>query len=73
MLSQRKIEEIIDENSGVFKALLDFETTGRVVTKIRMNFTIDREVAKKFKEKCRKKRDNMSNKIEECMREYVRH
>jgi len=71
MLSQRKINRIIEENSGVFKALLDFETTGRVIAKTRMNFTIDREVAKKFKEKCRKNRENMSHKIEECMKRDI--
>ncbi len=72
MLSQRKIKKIIEENSSVFKALEDFEKTGRVITKTRMNFTIDREIAKKFKEYCRKNRENMSNKIEECMKREIK-
>ena len=72
MLPQKKIKRLIEENSAVFKALEDFEKTGKVITKTRMNFTIDREAAKKFKEYCKKNRINMSHKIEQFIRDKIR-
>jgi hypothetical protein len=71
MVSQKKIDEIARKHSTALKALEEFEKTGRIVLKTRMNFTIDREIAKKFKEACRKHRYNMSQKVQEAMEQIV--
>lgn len=67
----KKAFGIIEEKPAVFKALEDFETTGKAVTKKRMNFTIDKEIAKIFKEFCREKGYNMSAKIEKAMKKIM--
>lgn len=72
MLSQRKIKKIIKENSAVFKALEDFEKIGRVITKTRMNFTIDRELAKKFRKYCKENGGNMSKQIEGYIKNKIK-
>jgi len=72
MLSQKKIKEIIEKHAGTFKALEEYDKTGKMVSKTRMNFTLDREHAKKFRDYCKKKGYNMSNKIEEFMEGVVR-
>jgi len=71
MVSQRKISKIVNKHSSVFKALEEFERTGKTIVKTRMNFTIDRELAKKFREYCRKNRYNMSSKIEDYIRKVI--
>jgi len=71
MLSQKKINEIFESHRSVFKALEEFERTGRVIVKTRMNFTIDRELASKFREYCRQRRLNMSREIEQMMGQRV--
>jgi len=71
MVSQRKINKIVNKHSSVFKALEEFEKTGKTIVKTRMNFTIDREIAKKFRDYCRKKNYNMSLKIEEFMKKII--
>lgn len=60
--------EIIDENKSAFDALLEFEKTGKIITKKRMNFTIDRDTAKKFREYCKKERLNMSEAVENLIK-----
>jgi len=72
MLSQKRIKQIILEHKGAFKALEDFETTGKVATKTRMNFTVDKELARQFREYCKKNRENMSKKIEESIKDRLK-
>ena len=62
---------IIEEKSSVFKALEDFEKTGKTITKARLNFTIDRELAKSFREHCKKHNLNMSRQIETFMKKEL--
>ena len=71
MLSQKKIDKIIEEHQSAFKALEEFEKTGRLITKTRLNFTIDRETAKKFRDYCKKQRLNMSEIIEKLIKTKV--
>jgi hypothetical protein len=59
---------VIREKPALFKALEDFEKTGKLITKTRMNFTIDSEISKKFREYCRKNNINMSKAVEDFMR-----
>lgn len=61
-------QEIINENPGIFKALEEFEKTGKLIAKKRMNFTVDREIARKFREHCKKNKSNMSELVENMMR-----
>jgi len=71
MVSQKKIDEIVEKHASVFRALEKFENTGRVILKSRMNFTIDRVVARQFRDHCKKNRYNMSEIIEKFMRKIV--
>jgi len=59
--------QIINENPTLFKALEDFEKTGKLILKTRLNFTIDRDTAKKFRDYCKKNRLNMSEIVEELI------
>ncbi len=60
--------KIIKEKPGVFKALEEFEKTGKARTKMRLNFTIDRVLANKFREYCKKHALNMSRLVEDFIR-----
>lgn len=68
---QKRIKKIIKEHASVFKALEEFEKTGELKTKKRMNFTIDRELSKQFREYCNKHNINMSKFIEESIRKTI--
>ncbi len=67
----KKAMEIVFRNHGVFKALEDFERTGKITVKTRLNFTIDKEIAKKFREYGKKNKINMSEAIECLIRENI--
>lgn len=64
-----KAEQILKQSPGVFKALEEFEKTGKVITKTRLNFTIDREIAKQFREYCKKHNLNMSQQVESWIKQ----
>lgn len=64
----KKAMKIIDENPSIFKALEEFEKTGKIITKKRLNFTIDRETANKFRDYCKKNKLNMSKIIEDLIK-----
>ena len=51
--------------------LQEFEQTKKIRSKTRLNFTIDRTLAGKFRKYCRNKGYNMSAKIENSIRELV--
>jgi hypothetical protein len=59
---------VIKEKPGVFKALEEFEKTGKAVTRTRLNFTIDREIARQFREYCIKNHINMSKAVEDTIK-----
>lgn len=61
-------KRVIKENREVFKALEEFDKTKKLITKIRMTFTIDKDIARDFKDICRKKGYNMSRKVEQFMK-----
>ena len=67
----RNFERILKEHPGGLKALEEFEKTGRTIAKTRLNFTIDREIAKEFKEYCKKNRLNMSEIIEKAIKKEI--
>ena len=63
--------KIIEEKPAGFKALEEFEQTGKVITKTRLNFTIDRVLAKEFRDYCKKNNINMSEQIENLLKNYL--
>lgn len=67
----KKAHEIAERDKIVFDTLMEFERDKRIRTKTRLNFTIDKNVAHKFKKHCREKGYNMSSKIEAAMSEIV--
>ena len=64
-------KNIVREDADLFETLMEFEKTKKIRTKTRLNFTIDRNVASKFKKLCREKRYNMSAKVEQAISEIV--
>ena len=67
----KNFEKILKEKPSGFIALEEFEKTGKALTKTRLNFTIDRELAKKFREYCKKKKLNMSSLIEDMIKRKI--
>ena len=63
--------EIVKKDKIVFDTLMEFEKTKKIITKTRLNFTIDKNIANKFKKFCRNKGYNMSAKIEEAMEKII--
>ena len=69
----RKIaKDIVKIDKALFDALMEYEKTGKIKTKKRMNFTIDKNVSNKFRKHCRDKGYNMSSKIEKAMRMIIK-
>jgi|TARA_B100002003_G_C14008039_1_gene486409 hypothetical protein len=64
-------DRIVKEDNALFDALLEFEKTKKIRTKTRLNFTVNKGLASKFKKVCRDKGYNMSAKIEQSMRNLV--
>ena len=64
--------QLMEEKKSALKALEEFEKTGRAITKTRLNFTIDRETAREFREYCRKKHLNMSEQIEKIIKSKLK-
>lgn len=62
---------IAKEDKALFDGLLEFEKTKKIRTKERLNFTIDKGLARKFRKFCRKRRYNMSAKVEEAMEKII--
>ena len=64
-------ESIRKRDKQVFDTLMEFEKTKRIRTKTRMNFTIDKSVAERFKKFCRNNGYNMSAKIEQSIKDII--
>jgi len=67
----KRAQKII-KHKELFDTLMEFEETRKIRTKTRLNFTIDKRVASKFRKHCRKQGYNMSAKIEQAMRKVIR-
>ena len=67
----QKARKIAEKSPEVFNTLMEFEKTKKIKTKTRLNFTIDKEVAMKFKKNAREKGYNMSAKIEQAMKDII--
>jgi len=64
-------KDIARKNRPLFDTLLEFERTKKIRTKMRLNFSIDKSTAQRFRRFCREKRYNMSAKIEQAMKEFI--
>lgn len=62
---------IVKRKPEVFETLMEFEKTKKIRTKTRLNFTIDKSTAFRFRKFCREKGYNMSSKIEQAMNEMM--
>jgi len=60
-------DEIAKRDKEVFNTLMEFENTKKIRTKTRLNFTIDKSLAARFKKFCKEKGYNMSAKVEQAM------
>ena len=67
----RIADKIAKKDKAVFDTLMEFEKTKKIRTKSRLNFTIDKSVASRFKKICREEGYNMSAKIEQAMRDIL--
>lgn len=68
---QKIAEKVAKRDKALFDSLIEFEKTGKVRTKTRLNFTIDNTVAERFKKYCRNNGYNMSAKIEQAMNKII--
>ncbi|MBW3014884.1 hypothetical protein KY330_00520 [Candidatus Woesearchaeota archaeon] len=64
-------QRIAVRDKKLFDSLIEFEKTGKVRTKTRLNFTIDKDLALRFRKFCRDKGYNMSSRIEKCIEEII--
>jgi len=67
----KKAHKIVERDKVVFDTLMEFERDKRIRTKTRLNFTIDKNIAAKFRKFCREKGYNMSSKIEQAMQDLI--
>lgn len=63
----KKAKEIKNRDKEFFDSLMEFEKTGKISTKTRLNFTIDKDVALRFRKYCANNGYNMSSKLEKSM------
>ncbi len=64
-------KKVAQENKPLFDTLIEFEKTKQVRTKTRLDFTIDKTLASKFRKLCRDKGYNMSAKVEKAIKEIL--
>lgn len=63
--------DVARKDKKMFDTLMEFEKTKKIRTKTKLNFTIDKGVAERFKKFCRNRGYNMSAKIEQAMKEII--
>lgn len=68
---QKIAKRIARRDRAVFDTLMKFEKTRKVRSKKRLNFTVDKAVASRFRKFCRDHGYNMSAKIEQAMRSVI--
>ena len=64
-------KEVAEKDKVLFDTLIEFEKTKKIRTKSRLNFTIDKSIASRFKKFCRDKGYNMSAKVEKAMKDII--
>ena len=69
---QKMAKRIVREDKELFDTLMEFEKTKKIRNKTRLNFTINKSLASKFKKYCRDHGYNMSAKIENAMENLIK-
>jgi hypothetical protein len=69
---QKIAKRISKQEKAMFDSLMEFEKTGKLRTKTRLNFTIDKGIAEKFRKYCRDQGYNMSAKVEDVLRKMIK-
>lgn len=69
---QKLARKIAIRDRELFNTLIEFEKTKRIRSKIKLNFTIDKSIASRFKKFCKEKGYNMSAKIEKAIEEIIK-
>ena len=64
--------KVLKKDKALFDSLIEYEKTGKIESKKRMNFTIDKSVSNEFSNYCRKHGYNMSSKIEKAMQMIIK-
>lgn len=64
-------KNIVKEDKELFDNLMEFEETKKLNTKTRLNFTISKSLAAKFRRYCKDKGYNMSAKIEQAINNLI--
>lgn len=67
----RIARDVAERDKPMFDILMDFEDTKQIRTKTRVNFTIDKTLASRFRKFCREKGYTMSSKIESAIKEML--
>ena len=64
-------KKIAERDKPTFDALMEYEKTKKVRTKERMNFTIDKSLAVRFKRYARSNNMNMSSIVEKAIKDKI--
>jgi hypothetical protein len=65
-------KKISKRDKAVFDELIEYEKTGKIRSKERLTFTIDKSLASRFRNYCRENGYNMSSKIEKAIEEMMK-
>lgn len=73
--TKEKLKKIIDQHKNLFVLLDDLDKTGKLRKtryKKRVNFTLDEELFRQFRNHCQKNQLEMSPIVEELVRAYLK-
>ncbi len=74
-LSIEKIRKIINEHQDLFLKLEDLDKTGKLTKlkyKKRVNFTVDEDLVREFRNYCQKNNLEMSPMVEKLIQNYLK-
>ena len=66
-------KKIAKRDKPIFDELINFEKTGKMHSKERVNFTIDKALIARFRKYCKEKGFIMSEKVESMIRNLLEH
>ena len=75
MLSEKKLNQLVDKNKDLLEALEEFDRTGqlsRPTYKEKVTFTINMGLMRLFRSYCEKNNQKMSNVVESLLKEKLR-
>ena len=75
MLPKNKIKDLVEKNKDFLQALEEFDRTGQLsksTYKERVNFSLDMDLMRKFRNHCEKNNLKMSNVVERLLKEKLK-